>query len=219
MIPANWRASAVEGGTPGRDETPTPELAGDYDNSGVVDQQDYGVWRGSYGKSVPPGSGADGNADGMVDTADYVLWRMNLGAQLAAAVAAAIVADSGATEPGAAQAVAVVAGAPVERDSRSDGELFSERASAIDLAMRESGATRHQSSARVRSELRLAHDDSHRFDDLLVDSARNDRLRPRASNAAVDADPLFPESLPDATRAADDVFDSLDGEELTLWAV
>ncbi len=109
MIP-RIGASTVEGGTPGRDET-TPQLAGDYDNSGVVDQQDYGVWRGSYGKSVPPGSSADGNADGMVDTADYVLWRMNLGAQLAAAVAAAIVADSEAAEPGAAQAVAVVAGA------------------------------------------------------------------------------------------------------------
>jgi hypothetical protein len=61
--PANWRASTVDGGTPGRDET-TPQLAGDYDNSGGVDQLDYGVWRGSYGKTMPPGSGADGNGDG-----------------------------------------------------------------------------------------------------------------------------------------------------------
>jgi hypothetical protein len=79
--PANWRASAADGGTPGRDSGSPPVLAGDYDRSGVVNQQDYNVWRSQFGMSVPSaGDGADGNRDGTVDLADYVVWRNNLSA-------------------------------------------------------------------------------------------------------------------------------------------
>jgi hypothetical protein len=104
--PANWRVSLRNGGSPGRDDTPTPELAGDYDISGVVDQDDYAVWRANYGKSVPPGSGADGNADGTVDAADFVLWRMNVGAQLAAATAESTFVDGSASVPADAKFLA-----------------------------------------------------------------------------------------------------------------
>ncbi len=55
----------------------TVVLPGDYDRNGRVDQNDYGVWRASYGNLVEPGAGADGNRNGAVDTADYVLWRKN----------------------------------------------------------------------------------------------------------------------------------------------
>ena len=81
--PANWRASALSGGSPGWDGT--ARLAGDYDGSGAVGQIDYEVWRRQFGTSVQnPGAGADGNANGVVDLGDYVVWRNNLGATSAA---------------------------------------------------------------------------------------------------------------------------------------
>jgi hypothetical protein len=58
---------------------PTERLAGDYDNTGTVDSQDYALWMQTYGQSMAPNTGADGNGDGFVDTADYVVWRKNLG--------------------------------------------------------------------------------------------------------------------------------------------
>jgi len=54
-------------------------VVGDYDFSGVVNQDDYGTWRaafGSTGSHLP----ADGNGDGTVDAGDYVVWRKNNGA-------------------------------------------------------------------------------------------------------------------------------------------
>lgn len=55
-------------------------LAGDYDGNGTVEDNDYAVWRGSFGNNVQPGTGADGTGDGVINTADYVVWRDNLGA-------------------------------------------------------------------------------------------------------------------------------------------
>ena len=70
--PANWRASATVGGSPG---AATASITGDYDGNAVVDDADRMHWRASFGLAVPPGTGADGNGDGMVDTADFVVWR------------------------------------------------------------------------------------------------------------------------------------------------
>ncbi|WP_425395484.1 dockerin type I domain-containing protein [Aeoliella sp.] len=55
-------------------------LPGDYDNSGVVDAEDYALWRNEFSNSVTPGTGADGNGDGLVNLADYTVWRNQLGA-------------------------------------------------------------------------------------------------------------------------------------------
>ncbi len=61
--------------------TPTPPLAGDYNNDHVVDLSDYDVWRLAFGGAVGiAGEGADGNADGFIDAADYSVWRDHLGA-------------------------------------------------------------------------------------------------------------------------------------------
>lgn len=49
---------------------------GDFDGSGVVDQQDYIVWRNTFGSGA---TAADANGNGVVDSADYVIWRNNLG--------------------------------------------------------------------------------------------------------------------------------------------
>ena len=51
---------------------------GDYDGSGVVDVEDYRVWRANFGTM---NAMADGNGNGVVDAADYVVWRKNFGQQ------------------------------------------------------------------------------------------------------------------------------------------
>jgi glucose/arabinose dehydrogenase len=55
-------------------------LAGDYDVDGDVDQDDYSVWKRTFGSSLL--LSADGNGNGVVDAADYTVWRDNLGATL-----------------------------------------------------------------------------------------------------------------------------------------
>ncbi len=52
---------------------------GDYNGDQIVDAQDYTEWRGGFGGSVTPGTGADGNGNGVIDAADYVIWRKNVG--------------------------------------------------------------------------------------------------------------------------------------------
>lgn len=71
---------------------------GDYNADGVVDSEDYTVWRDANGTSTTPLTGADGNGDGQVDQADRLLWASNYGLTLAAAV-------SGQTVLGAATAI------------------------------------------------------------------------------------------------------------------
>ncbi len=81
--------------------------AGDYNADGIVDQNDYDIWRAAFGSStIIYGSGADGNYDGVVDAADYSVWRDHFGAGLSGAAAAGSV-----PEPGAALLVGLVAGA------------------------------------------------------------------------------------------------------------
>ncbi|MCA9242073.1 MAG: c-type cytochrome, partial [Planctomycetales bacterium] len=53
-------------------------LDGDYNGDGVVDTDDYIVWRDNFGSLE--NLAADGNLDGVVDSADYSVWRDNLGA-------------------------------------------------------------------------------------------------------------------------------------------
>ncbi len=50
-------------------------LLGDYNLSGTIEAGDYNTWKQTFGNSITPGSGADGNGDGVVNAADYVIWR------------------------------------------------------------------------------------------------------------------------------------------------
>jgi hypothetical protein len=44
-----------------------------------VDAADYVVWRRGLGEDVTEYTGADGDGDGMVDDEDYNVWRTNFG--------------------------------------------------------------------------------------------------------------------------------------------
>jgi len=53
-------------------------LQGDYDIDGDVDENDYTVWKQTFGSNLM--LAADGNKNGIVDAGDYNIWRDNLGA-------------------------------------------------------------------------------------------------------------------------------------------
>jgi hypothetical protein len=67
-----WRASF------GRTNQ-VPALLGDYNLSGTVDAADYVAWRNTKGSTVVAYSGADGDGDGVVNENDYGVWRANFG--------------------------------------------------------------------------------------------------------------------------------------------
>lgn len=64
---------AVYGG-PGAFVWGENRVVGDYSGDHVVDQEDYIVWRSTYGQTGV-NLGADGNRDGVIDAADYTIWR------------------------------------------------------------------------------------------------------------------------------------------------
>jgi hypothetical protein len=56
-----------------------PAQSGDYNNNGVVDADDFVVWRKTQGNSIIPFAGADGDGDGIVNAGDYSQWRQKFG--------------------------------------------------------------------------------------------------------------------------------------------
>lgn len=50
-------------------------LAGDYNRDGVVDINDYILWRDTLGSTT--NLSADGNGNHIIDTGDYIVWRAN----------------------------------------------------------------------------------------------------------------------------------------------
>lgn len=87
-------------------------LVGDYDHNGIVNQADYGVWRGSFNSASV--LDADGNGNGIVDQGDYIVWRRNLGLSAGASLAAAASSSVLKAPVPAADMVANVAAVPVE---------------------------------------------------------------------------------------------------------
>ncbi|WP_172992225.1 lamin tail domain-containing protein [Lacipirellula parvula] len=84
--PTNWRASAMNGGSPGWNGIPgTP---GDYDSNNVVDGKDFLTWQRSFGAKTPALLGADGSGNLVVDAGDLDVWKNNYGAATVAAVVA-----------------------------------------------------------------------------------------------------------------------------------
>jgi hypothetical protein len=60
---------------------------GDYNGDGVVDANDYTLWRDKLGSTSD--LRADGNGDGMIDDADYGVWQSSFGATYASGAGAA----------------------------------------------------------------------------------------------------------------------------------
>ncbi|MCA9260593.1 MAG: lamin tail domain-containing protein, partial [Planctomycetales bacterium] len=86
--PANWRASALDGGSPGSSGEGGVTLPGDYNEDLVVDSADLAVWETQLGTTVDPvGSGADGDGDGRVAGGDFLLWQRSFGATAPATLA------------------------------------------------------------------------------------------------------------------------------------
>jgi hypothetical protein len=54
-------------------------IPGDYDQSGVVNSDDYTEWRAHFGEVADDAQSVDGNGNGSIDAADYIVWRKNLG--------------------------------------------------------------------------------------------------------------------------------------------
>jgi hypothetical protein len=91
--PANWRASALLGGSPGTDGLPTG-TPGDFNNDERVDGNDFLAWQRGVGIASPNATRADGDADGDkdVDRADFLKWAENYGET--PMVAAVVVAEA-----------------------------------------------------------------------------------------------------------------------------
>jgi hypothetical protein len=60
-----------------------PQLPGDFNDDGDVNQADFNLWRSTFGSTSE--LAADANDNGVVDAADYVVWRKNsFGSMIAA---------------------------------------------------------------------------------------------------------------------------------------
>ncbi|MEM8864089.1 MAG: cytochrome c peroxidase [Planctomycetota bacterium] len=81
---------------------PFVDLPGDYNGDGLVDADDYLVWKEDFLAAADQFAPlmADGDNDGIVNIADYSIWRDNLGARWDDGVAAAV-SFASTPEPGA----------------------------------------------------------------------------------------------------------------------
>src|SRR3954447_427092 len=61
-----------------RSVTAGPVLPGDYNLNGIVDADDYVVWRKTLGQTGA-NLAADGNANNIIDSGDYNVWRAHIG--------------------------------------------------------------------------------------------------------------------------------------------
>lgn len=75
-------------------------LAGDYNENGAVDTDDYLVWRDTLGSTT--NLVADGNGSNVIDVGDYDVWRANFGA-----TASGLGAALGVPEPTAGSLIAL----------------------------------------------------------------------------------------------------------------
>ncbi|MEM6798535.1 MAG: cytochrome c peroxidase [Planctomycetota bacterium] len=99
---------------------PFVQLEGDYNGDGVVDVDDFEVWKSMVGMTAANSTEllwADGNLDGVIDQADYAVWRNNLGARWDDVITTFALATA-APEPSTATMLALAIAALARRKRR-----------------------------------------------------------------------------------------------------
>ena len=76
---AVYKFDVATGGLIGGQPLITSRGASDYDNDGVVDQNDLPKWVKGFGESGPGSNVGDGDNDGDSDGEDFLLWQRNAG--------------------------------------------------------------------------------------------------------------------------------------------
>ncbi|HEY3393372.1 MAG TPA: CotH kinase family protein [Lacipirellulaceae bacterium] len=170
-------------------------LTGDYDASGIVNQNDYAVWRSTYGSR--DSLAADGNGNGEVDTADMVIWRKAYNAALAGG--AIVVVDAEA--PASSTEVATSAADPAPVTTVRDAQLAA--APLVTTPVRPLNRAAFRPSSRTTSQPALQ--------DLALIAALDSAA---ASKAAIDRE----SSLTSSTDVQEDALERIDEafEALTL---
>ncbi|WP_425399136.1 lamin tail domain-containing protein [Aeoliella sp.] len=191
--PSNWQASTAIGGSPGTDGNTGPALAGDYDNSGTVDNADYTKWKSQFGSVVAAGTESDGNGDGLVNLADYTVWRNNLGAT-APAPASQVSPVVAAVESSSGDEVAL-------NETSHSGEPATESPAAF-LSLGGSAKSTGQDNTSSDASEPQASDDSDSLLLLLADDRAQQPDADGSTEAALDSD----------TEAKKEVFATLDIE-------
>jgi hypothetical protein len=89
-------------------------LTGDYNQNGVVDADDYTVWRDNLGVNVALPNEDPTQTPGWVTPEDYDVWKTHFGEAAGTGAIASHVADVGVPEPAALE-LALVAAAGMVR--------------------------------------------------------------------------------------------------------
>jgi hypothetical protein len=121
-----------------------PDLPGDYDHDGAVDDDDYLVWRADFGSTTK--LDADGNNDSVVNAADYVLWRRNSGNTIPVAESASLPAslDLLLADSAAGESVAVDVSRQKLAEYASDAAVKKFVSRSIGLPVRSHFTVRHK---------------------------------------------------------------------------
>lgn len=124
--PANWRASLIEGGSPGTDgELNEPDSA-DFDNDGDVDGRDFLAWQRGHGMANPTKADGDANNDGQVNSADLLVWQDQYGSPPPVVTLAALTLESEPEESSDEVATPLVSWWPLMTNANTEEEYFDE---------------------------------------------------------------------------------------------
>jgi CotH protein/lamin tail-like protein/chitobiase/beta-hexosaminidase-like protein len=96
--PANWQASAENGGSPGSDGTAVEDA--DFDDDTFVTGSDFMIWQRNFGSTTAVSNATgDANGDNQVLGDDLDIWRLQFGTTVPAALATTLVLSGDTAAP------------------------------------------------------------------------------------------------------------------------